>query len=155
VFAVTNPAAPVRVGGCATRGVAWAVAVSGRYACVADGEAGLFITDVSDPANCVPVGAYATRGEALGLAVADSKIYLADGAKGLQVLCTIPNAQTMLRVSPLPDQPCSIEATPALGPAAQWSTVFTTNASAGAFDYTDFDVKVSQQPHKFYRLRQP
>ena len=30
-----------------------------------------------------------------------------------------------------------------------------TNVPAMPFDYVDFDVKLSEKPHKFYRVRQP
>jgi hypothetical protein len=37
-----------------------------------------------------------------------------------------------------------------------WTPLLTTNpASAGPFDYVDFDIKLSEKPHKYYRVRQP
>ena len=35
-----------------------------------------------------------------------------------------------------------------------WTTLLTTNVSAMPFDYVDFDVKPSEKPQKFYRVRQ-
>jgi hypothetical protein len=31
----------------------------------------------------------------------------------------------------------------------------TTNVAAMPFDYVDFDVRLSEKPQKFYRVRQP
>jgi hypothetical protein len=31
----------------------------------------------------------------------------------------------------------------------------TTNVPAMPFDYVDYDVKISDKPQKFYRVRQP
>jgi hypothetical protein len=69
------------VGGYATDGYAQAVAVSGRYAYVADGVAGLQVVDVSDPANPRRVGGYDTPTGANGVAVSGSYAYVA-GASG-------------------------------------------------------------------------
>ena len=49
-------------------GNARGVAVSGNYAYVADGGAGLQVIDVSNPANCVRVGGYNTSGNASDVA---------------------------------------------------------------------------------------
>ena len=63
---VSNPANCGRVGGYPNEGElfqeSFHVAVSGNYAYVADGDAGLQVIDVSNPANCVRVGGYATSG---------------------------------------------------------------------------------------------
>jgi hypothetical protein len=62
------------------------VAVSGHYAYVADGGAGLQVIDVSDPANPRRVGGYDTPGYAGGVAVSGHYAYVADGDAGLQVI---------------------------------------------------------------------
>jgi hypothetical protein len=62
------------------------VAVSGHYAYVAVGDAGLLVIDVSDPANPRRVGGYDTPGNALGVAVSGNYAYVADYNAGLQVL---------------------------------------------------------------------
>jgi hypothetical protein len=36
-----------------------------------------------------------------------------------------------------------------------WFPVLTTNVSTGIFDYVDYNVKLSDKPKKFYRVRQP
>jgi peptidoglycan/xylan/chitin deacetylase (PgdA/CDA1 family) len=56
IYDVTDPADPVLLGTCDTRGVASDVSVKGDYAYVADGAAGLEVVDVSDPAAPLLVG---------------------------------------------------------------------------------------------------
>ena len=71
-------------------------------------------------------------------------------------MCSLPNVQCMMRVDDAtPGTPCVIEATPVLGPAAQWSPLFTNASPSGPFEFTDFDVRISKYPQKFYRARQP
>ena len=62
------------------------MAVSGNYAYVADGDAGLQVIDVSNPANPQRVGGYDTSGDAQGVAVSGNYAYVADGGAGLQVI---------------------------------------------------------------------
>jgi alpha-tubulin suppressor-like RCC1 family protein/peptidoglycan/xylan/chitin deacetylase (PgdA/CDA1 family) len=50
IYDIGDPASPVLLGTCDTRGVARDVSVAGDYAYVADGAAGLEVVDVSDPA---------------------------------------------------------------------------------------------------------
>lgn len=50
IYDIGDPASPVLLGTCDTRGVASDVSVAGDYAYVADGAAGLEIVNVSDPA---------------------------------------------------------------------------------------------------------
>jgi hypothetical protein len=68
------------------RGDAYGVAVSGHYAYVAVGDAGLQVIDVSDPAHPRRVGGYNTSGWAHGVAVSGHYAYVADGDEGLQVI---------------------------------------------------------------------
>lgn len=63
-----------------------AVALSGRYAYVADGEAGLHVIDVANPAEPVRVGGHDTSGTASGVAVSGRYAYVADGETGLEVI---------------------------------------------------------------------
>jgi hypothetical protein len=77
---------PVRVGGYDTSGSALGMAVSGNYAYVADGGAGLQVIDVSNPANPQRVGGYDTSGEARGVAVSGNYAYVTDLYAGLQVI---------------------------------------------------------------------
>lgn len=47
-----------------------------------------------------------------------------------------------------------LEAATLDGPIA-WTPLLTNNVPGMPFDYVDFDVKRSEKPHKFYRVRQP
>jgi len=85
VINVSNPANPQRVGGYNTSGEAYGVAVSGNYAYVADGPAGLQVINVSNPANPQRVGGYDTSGYGLGVAVSGNYAFVADGNWGLLI----------------------------------------------------------------------
>jgi hypothetical protein len=151
---VSNPANCVRVGGYDTSSYAFGVAVSGNYAYVAD-IFSLQVIDVSNPTNCVRVGDYDTSGQARGVAVVADRIYVADGEAGLVVLPTLPNVQFTVRVDATPGTPFTLEAATNLNAPISWTPLLTTNVHAMPFDYVDFDVKLSDKPHKFYRVRQP
>ena len=85
IIDVSNPSAPVCVGGYNTSGIARCVVVSGNYAYVADGSAGLQIIDISNPVTPVRVGGYNTRDYAKDVAVLNHYAYIADGS-GLQII---------------------------------------------------------------------
>jgi hypothetical protein len=129
--------------------------VSGNYACVADGFAGMQLIDVSSPANCVCVGGYDTGGYALGVAVAANRIYVADYASGLLVLPTLRDVQFTVRVDAAPGVPFTLEASTDLSAPNPWTPLVTTNVATMPFDFVDFDVKLTDKPQKFYRVRQP
>jgi len=74
---VSDPANPTEVSFYDTRSYAYGVAVSGRYAYVADGSGSLRIVDVSDPANPTEVGSYDTPRYAVGVVVSGSYAYVA------------------------------------------------------------------------------
>ena len=131
------------------------VAVSGNYAFVADWDAGLQVIDVRNPTNCVRVGGYDTSGEARAVAVVAGRIYVADGPTGLLVLPTLPNVQFTVRVDATPGVPFTLEAATNLTAPIPWTPLLTTNVPALPFDFVDFDVKLSEKPHKYYRVRQP
>jgi len=154
VIDVSNPTNCVRVGGYDTSGLAVGVAVSGNYAYVAD-YAGLQVIDVSNPANCVRVGGYDTSWGATGVAVVAGRIYVADGEAGLVVLPALPNVQFTVRVDATPGVPFTLEAATHLNSPSSWTPLLTTNVPAMPFDYVDFDVKLSDKPQKYYRVRQP
>lgn len=155
VIDVSNPTNCAQVGGYNTSGYAYGVAVSGNYAFVADFIEGLLVIDVSNPTNCVRVGGYDTSGTALGVAVVADRIYVADGAAGLLVLPTLPNVQFTVRVDATPGVPFTLEAATTLNAPIPWTPLLTTNMPAMPFDYVDFDVKLSEKPQKYYRVRQP
>jgi len=74
------------VGYCPTPSLAFAVAVAGDYAYVADDSAGLRVISVADPAHPSEVGYCDTPDAAWGVAVAGNYAYVADGYSGLRVI---------------------------------------------------------------------
>jgi uncharacterized secreted protein with C-terminal beta-propeller domain len=86
VIDVSNPSSPREVGFYDTPEAAEDVAVSGTYAYVADGVAGLRVIDVSNPSSPREVGFYDTPGYADGVAVSGTYAYVADGVAGLRVI---------------------------------------------------------------------
>jgi hypothetical protein len=86
IYCVTNPAAPVRVGGYETRSPANAVALAGRYAYLALGatqtstnDPGAFeIVDVDNPANPLRVGQINPLARANDIRVAGNYAYVAE-----------------------------------------------------------------------------
>ena len=155
VFDVSNPTNLIHVGGYNTRGCSFRIAVLGNYAYVADLDAGLQVIDVSNPTSCVRVGGYDTSGAAWGVAVVTDRIYVADGEQGLLVLPALPNVQFTVRVGAATNMPFTLDAATDLSGAGNWSPLVTTNVPAMPFDFVDFDVKLTNQPQKFYRVRQP
>lgn len=96
VIDVSNPAAPVRVGGFNTIGKAISVQVMGTLAYVADGDAGLQVIDVSNPARPRRLGGL-TSGYAYGVQVVGALAYVAVGFDGLQVI-DVSNPAAPVRV---------------------------------------------------------
>ncbi len=68
---------------------------------------------------------------------------------------SLPNVQFTVRVDATPGVPFTLEAATHLNAPIPWAPIFTTNVPAMPFDYVDFDVKLSEKPRKFYRVRQP
>ena len=155
VIDVSTPTNPVRVGRYDTPGYANGVAAMGNFAYVADSDSGLQVIDVSNPPNFVLMGSYNTSGRALGVTVVANRIYVADGPAGLLVLPSLPNVQLTVRVDATPDLPFTLEAATNLSDPNPWQPLLTTNVAAMPFDFVDFDVKLSDKPRKFYRVRQP
>ena len=91
----------------------------------------------------------------MGTTVAAGRIYVADDYQGLVVLPTLPNVQFTVRVDATSGVPFTLEAATNLNAPIPWVPIFTTNVPAMPFDYVDFDVKLSEKPHKYYRVRQP
>jgi hypothetical protein len=83
---VSNPTNCVRVGGINTFGIAHGVAVSGNYAYVADGSAGMRVVRVSDPANCIDVGGYSVGAEFHCVALAGNYAYVAGRYSSFSVI---------------------------------------------------------------------
>ncbi|MFQ5455565.1 MAG: hypothetical protein ACE5EA_05075, partial [Nitrospirota bacterium] len=67
-----------------TSGYAYGIYVSGKYAYVADGGAGLQIVDISNPNAPALAGAYNTPHWAEDVYVSGKYAYVADGGAGLQ-----------------------------------------------------------------------
>lgn len=86
ILDVSNPLAPVQIGGCDIPALSSDIEVSGNYAYVASGDAGLQVIDVRDPAKPVWAGGYNTPGTAAGVLVSGNYVYVADGSWGLQIL---------------------------------------------------------------------
>jgi hypothetical protein len=49
----------------------------------------------------------------------------------------------------------TLQAATNLNASIPWTPLLTTNVAVMPFDYVDFDVRISDKPHKFYRVRQP
>jgi len=77
---------PVIVGSCDTSVSSWGVYVSGKYAYVADDDAGLKIIDISDPTSPTVVGSCSTPNIARGVYVSGKYAYVTNYVAGLQVI---------------------------------------------------------------------
>ncbi|MCH8067730.1 MAG: hypothetical protein IID16_00450, partial [Candidatus Marinimicrobia bacterium] len=86
VVDISDPANPVELGKVLTTSVVQGVTVSGSYAYVANGDAGLRIIDVSTPSSPQEVGFFDTGGNAFGVAVSGSYAYVADRVDGLRII---------------------------------------------------------------------
>ncbi|MDB6111934.1 MAG: repeat protein [Pedosphaera sp.] len=86
ILSVSNPAAPMLLGGYNTPGSASAVCVVGGTAYVADYNGGLQIISVTNPFNPVRLGGYVTSGFARDVVVRSNLAFVAEGVSGLQIL---------------------------------------------------------------------
>ena len=71
------------------------------------------------------------------------------------MLCVVDNVQFTLRVDATPGVPFTIEAATDLNLPVHWTPLFATNVPTMPFDYVDFDVRITEKPRKYYRVRQP
>jgi hypothetical protein len=69
-----------------TPGVAWNVAVAGNYVYIADGDAGLYIVNISDPAAPQTTSVLPDLSDARDVITISGFLFVADGANGLQVV---------------------------------------------------------------------
>ncbi|HTW91540.1 MAG TPA: hypothetical protein VMH22_07500 [bacterium] len=86
VISVANPANPIEVGhSTITNAALLAVAVSGNYAYVAEGNSGLMVISVADPANPVEVSRCTTCAP-LAVTVSGDHAYATSDVEGLRVI---------------------------------------------------------------------
>ena len=153
---------PQRVGGYDTSGFAWAVAVSGNYAYVADHFAGLQVIDVSNPANPRRVGGNSALHPS-AVAVTDSYVFVAAWSGGLFILnhftplsapalsLALPALEgSSLRVSVqgLPGLRIEVQRSPDL---LNWQTWTNGVLGSSPLDFRDPDPNLRQ----FYRALAP
>jgi hypothetical protein len=114
-----------RLGSCVTPGFAWAVAVSGNYAYVADGnDGGLRVVNITNPVAPVEAGFYDTPGGAYGVAVSGNYAYVAHDNLGLRVV-NITNPSSPVEVG-FSDTPGS-----ARGVAVSGNYAYVADAGSG------------------------
>lgn len=93
-------------GSCNTPGFAYEAVVSGNYAYVADGDAGLVVVDLADRSQPTIVGTCNVTGIATGLAVAGSYAYVAVSNSKLAVVnVTTPSQPSVIAT-------CNLSGTP-------------------------------------------
>ena len=98
---------------------AYDVVVSGRYAYVAAGGAGLLIVDVSSPSLPVELGVYDTPGNARGVAASAGQVLVADERYGLQIVNVVDPLHPAYT-----GQPCKSRVGPLMSPLrAAWVTL--------------------------------
>ena len=86
IIDVSTPSSPQEVGFFDTDGEAFAVAVSGSFAYVADYRNGSRIIDISTPSSPQEVGFFDTGILAQGVAVSGNYVYVADGSDGMYII---------------------------------------------------------------------
>jgi hypothetical protein len=86
VLDVSNPAAPVRVGGYTFPEQIWSFRLVDSYAFVAANFFGLGILDVSSPASPMLRATFKTPGQAKGVAVVGTRVFVADHMTGVDVV---------------------------------------------------------------------
>jgi hypothetical protein len=169
IIDVSNPANCFQVGGYTNGAVFTGITVSGNYAYAiatrTDWTHGyktfpaLHVIDVSNPSNCVLAATFDTtsnpRRHAVDVTVAGGRIYVAAGESGVVVIPTLPDFQLGLRINGISGTPFTLEATTNLSTLNPWTPLLTTNVTTMPFDFVDYDVKLSEKPQKFYRVRQP
>lgn len=132
------------------------VAVAGTRVFVSQNHGrNLTVLDVSNPANPAHVTTLNIGWPGRDVISAGGRILLAGGPAGLFVIPTILDVQFALRVDAALGVPFTLESATNLWVPDAWSPLLTTNVPVMPFDYVDCDVKRSERPHKYYRVRQP
>ncbi len=152
---VTNPEEPEFAGSYTSGGDVVGVSVRGNQVYVASGSRGFQVLDASDPSRCILLADDKSSRFPSKFDVANDRLYVADFLDGLRILPHIPNVQFTLRVNGTPNLPLTVQAARTSDQALTWTTLFTTNAFSGAFDFVDTDVMLTNGNHKLYRVRQP
>ena len=83
---ISNPVNPIILGKAVTPSVVRGVAVSGSYAYIGNGSAGLRIIDVSNPTTPVEMGSVEIGDDARGIAVSGNYAYVAADQEGLRII---------------------------------------------------------------------
>jgi uncharacterized secreted protein with C-terminal beta-propeller domain len=122
IMNVSNPRAPREVAFHNFFSAVYSVAISGSYAFVAAGTAGLRILDVGNPAAPVEIGAYDTPGHALDVALVGDFACVADFDGGLRVL-DVSDPAAPVEVASYPSRDLS------------WSVAASTSAIVSAAGY--------------------
>ena len=88
IFNISNPTSPIFLGKAEVGGNVSEVVLSGAYAYVAAGFAGLKIINISSSTNPVVVGSYGASADfpISGVAVASGYVFLAKGLDGFQII---------------------------------------------------------------------
>jgi len=109
VVDISDPKAPVVVGGADTPAPGHDIAISGMFAYVADDTSGLQVVDISNPLSPLIVGSVDAEDAesyngALGVAVAGTHVYVAYGSAGLRIVdVSTPGAPAVVGGVDTPD----------------------------------------------------
>jgi hypothetical protein len=152
-----NPANCVHVGGYVDASFPVSdVSLLGNYALLLNSaRQEVRVFDVSNPSNCVFVTGLKTGGPTRNISVMNGEVFLANGLEGLVVIPSILDIHNTIRIDATPNIPFTLEAATNLSDPNPWTPLLTTNAATMPFDFVDFDVKLTNKPQKFYRVRQP
>lgn len=83
---ISNPRKPVPLSHQGMNGETADVAISGKYAYIAEWRRGIRIADISDPSSPKDLGFYRSGGGSARLTISGKYIYLADGEEGVKIL---------------------------------------------------------------------
>jgi hypothetical protein len=105
LISLSNPAAPKRLARLDTDGYARAIAAAGRWAFVADGQAGLLILDITNPEAPRIVGGHPTGGSTYAVNVSGQLVYVLDDWAGGVSVFDVSNPAEPAWVSRIPAKP--------------------------------------------------
>ncbi|MCD6360087.1 MAG: hypothetical protein J7M38_04420, partial [Armatimonadetes bacterium] len=90
IFDVSDPKHPVEVGACSTEWEAWDIALTGHYACIADGWS-LRIIDVTNPTHPTEVGTWDSGSDYITVVAAEGNYVYLPGSGGRLHIIDISN----------------------------------------------------------------